>query len=299
MNAGSDCRSDRALRTHTVADGRVPALHLTAGGLSVEVSPDEGGRIMSLTSEDPHHEWLLQDLSAPTRPGDDFVRPGMGGWDECLPTIAATVLEDGTRLADHGEVWSRPWRVLSADHDAIDLAVSVDVPAMVLRRRLSAARDGLRIEYRLRSRADHDLPVLWCAHPQFDASGLELRLGSGTSGPPALVDEGGAGLPWPGVRVTDLPRGSGVKGFADPGRSVREVDLLHDSGAGLRMSWSGEVLGELGLWWDNGLCARSPVLGVEPATGRGDDVAMAARAGRVVTIVPGEEIHWRIDLRLL
>ena len=90
------------------------AVVLRAGDARVVIEPDHGARLTSLVLAG--REWLQQpvvELRA-AQPFDAFVRPDIAGWDEMVPTCVA-VEHAGVALPDHGEVWSRPWHVVSAD----------------------------------------------------------------------------------------------------------------------------------------------------------------------------------------
>lgn len=285
------------------AAGAGSVLSLAGGGLRAKVRPAEGGRIVSLRGAG--REWLVPDrsasqarltgpLTAPGRVGlgPGFVRPGMGGWDECLPTIAPCTL-DGRRFPDHGEVWSRAWVVRAVGLGRIELEVALEAVPLVLRRSVIATARGLRLDYELESTARVPQPVLWSAHPQFAANGVRLETDPASE---TLVGADLRPVSWPGAAVTDLPDGSGIKLFAPVGTRVSRAELTHVSGARLRMSWDPDQLPYLGLWWDNRQCASVPAVAIEPTTGLGDDAAQAAGAGLVRVVGPRESLRWHIDL---
>src|SRR5688500_11334182 len=95
---------------------------LSAGGSRVEIVPALGGKISSLVLAG--REWLWTSDVLPWIAPDERVASDdavsyvetadTGGYDECLPTVAATRVPDGVpgygglALPDHGEVWSQP-----------------------------------------------------------------------------------------------------------------------------------------------------------------------------------------------
>lgn len=273
------------------------------GPLRVLVDPDHGGRLLSVRGDG--REWLTpssaDDLTRTPGPGTPFVRSGMGGWDEVIPSVAATTLPDGRRLADHGEAWRRPWDLEAQSADAVTMSVRLDSLPLVLRRTLRVVDRRLQLDYEVE--ADHaaagPTPALWSAHPQFAAhTGTRVILDHGVTvhvqhpaGAPDFVFSDGDVL-------ADLPTGSAIKAFVrSPGRVDRAL-VAHADGAVLSLTWDSRSLPYLGLWWDNGFCSETRVIAVEPCTGFGDDAATAAATGRVLMLAPGERSSWwlRVDV---
>lgn len=265
-------------------------------GLTCVVDPAHGARLTSLVTDDGH-EWLAP--SSPPAPGEPFVRPGMGGWDEVAPTIQPDVTADGTALGDHGDVWDVEWRVLDAAPDRLVTAVSLGGLPVALTRTVSGTADGLRLDYRLTSPAPADVPVLWCGHPQFahgDRATLVLECDGDSVRPPlreVYPGERARQLP-EGPLHPSLPAGGSRKVFVD-GAAVDAAVLTVD-GRSLRMSWRADELPWLGLFWDNGEFAREPVIAVEPTTGWGDLRSAAIRSGRCLAVAAGRPLQWSIDL---
>ena len=146
-----------------------------ANGIALAVDAADGGRITSLTAHG--RQWLAPSL--PRSAAESFVVAGTGGWDEVAPTVQASTLPDGAVLRDHGDAWRTAWSVL-ADTPA-ELAMAVDLPSVGVRleRRIRAAECGVRLDYRATSESAAPVPLLWCAHPLFDASGGARIVASG------------------------------------------------------------------------------------------------------------------------
>ena len=75
--------------------------------MRAEVAPSLGGKFISLYSKRTSTEWLLPPLRphAEARSSGGFEQWDGGGFDECLPTVAATAT-----APDHGEVWRHAWQ---------------------------------------------------------------------------------------------------------------------------------------------------------------------------------------------
>src|ERR1700761_7635951 len=87
--------------------------------LSIEVLPDEGGRISSLKSLHSGMEFLTQSHRRGPYPAAGFHTPfrdgPCAGIEECLPTVGACRSErDGTAAPDHGDFWQLKWNLASA-----------------------------------------------------------------------------------------------------------------------------------------------------------------------------------------
>jgi galactose mutarotase-like enzyme len=159
--------------------GEFSAFTLSNDALRLVVVPEIGGKIVSLQSC-TGREWLWQNPHFPLRrpPSDasDFGPYDCGGWDEIFPTVSPCQLPDspwGDRmLVDHGELWYRPWSVVSAECTAergATLSLAVDDPQLPFRfERTLTLGNGpapLVVNYQLERRCNAPLPYLWAAHP--------------------------------------------------------------------------------------------------------------------------------------
>lgn len=279
-----------------------PGLTVGDGPLRVVVDAARGGRLTSLTCEG--REWLTltgdQDRQLVPSAATPFVRPGMGGWDEVIPTVRATALADGRLLGDHGEAWRRPWTIEARSSASVTMSVRLASLPLTLRRVLEVTDRTMRLAYTVEvdAEATGPTPVLWSAHPQFDAPiGTRLVLGRGRL--PARVEyPAGRGALVLDDRdvLAELPAGAALKVFVEPGTSVDSADLVRPDGAALTLRWDVRELPYLGLWWDNGCCAHTAVIAVEPCTGFGDDAADATAQGRILSLAPGARHSWSLQV---
>lgn len=270
------------------------------GGLTVVVSL-RGGRITSLTSAG-EREWLAP--STPPTSGA-FVQPGMGGWDELLPTVRAVTLSDGTRLPDHGDLWSSVWHPEEVTDSRIDLSAFSPSASLTLRRLIEVTDTGLRLSYRATSTSATPVPLFWSAHPQFVASDTAvLRLFSGRSEVfPALLEEypaPGAERPFEAQSLAWwAPLRTSVKVFAAPTERVDSATIGVPGSPALQLSWNRDELPYLGLFWDNREFAAQPVICLEPTTAHGDSAADAAALGRVLLVSAAQPVTWQLELALV
>ena len=260
-------------------------VELAAGELRLAIDPGDGGRITSLVAAG--REWLAP---APRRrPSESFVAAGTGGWDECLPTVAACTL-DGVALPDHGEAWRRPWRVHSVGATAAAMSVALDCLPLHLHRVIALARGRARIDWRLTTTSEVPIPVLWAAHPLFAApAGTRIEVAAGSLR---------AESPDPG-RLVRVP--AGIDEFG-PGRHLKAfaTGLDHAAvavpgGARLRLSWHARLLPHLGLYWDRDCYTTQPVVAVEPSTGASDSAAAVRDA--LPTVTATAPLAWWLEAR--
>jgi hypothetical protein len=130
------------------------------------------------------------------------------GMDDMFPTIDACYYDrypwQGTKMADHGEVWSLPWEHEIRDERLYFGVNGVRFPYRLEKWAYFPYPETLRIDYRLTNRSDFELDFLWAAHPMINLEeGAELILPDGVS---AIVHTfnigGGFGrygdvYPWP------------------------------------------------------------------------------------------------------
>ena len=257
---------------------------LRGGGIDIDVDLADGGRVTGLVALG--REWLV--ACGPRTPGD-YVQQGSGGWDEIAPTVSACVLADGTRLADHGDVWQTPWTLDSADELHVQASVRLSSVPITLSRRIEASDVGIRLSWWATTDCESPVAFFWCAHPLFAAGpGTRIRV----AGDPPLVEE------YPGPRIERGWPGevgnSAIKAFT--AESVSRASVVHGNGDTLTLDWDSALLPYLGLYWDGGEFTQTPVVAIEPATGYGDSASRAEADGRVLTVRAGAPHRWWMDL---
>lgn len=155
---------------------------LSAGGARVEIAPALGGKITRLVLAGRDWLWTNDQLArvAPAAAvaaddGASYVATAdTGGYDECLPTVAACTIDAAGRgpvaLPDHGELWSQdaPTERIPADDGAaaaVTRWTGRRLPYAFSRAITVDTAGDVRMAYALESRGDAPLPFLWSAHP--------------------------------------------------------------------------------------------------------------------------------------
>ena len=133
--------------------------------------PHFGAKMCSLVYKPLERELLVQRPGAQylLQPYDgDYVAGECSGFDDMFPTIDECHYDafpwKGTRLPDHGEVWSIPWQLEASDKELHLAVYGVRFPYK-LEKWVSFASDStLRIRYRLTNLSNFDFDFLWAAH---------------------------------------------------------------------------------------------------------------------------------------
>lgn len=285
--------------------------------LSAVIVPELGGKIVRLVDRATGRDWLWENPALPhgsKGPASDeaadayVVGHDTGGFDECFPAIAPGAWA-GTRIPDHGVLWSRPWEA-AIDGPALRLEVDA-APFPVRFSRTAMLRDGaLRLDYALENLADTVFPFIWSAHPLLGTGpGMKVEL---PVGHPCSVYgesdlEAGLSVAWPNVGGRDLSLVAfearwHAKIVARAPSDGRVAVADPASGRRLVFSFDPAEVPHLGLWLNHqswaGLPGAPPYanLAIEPAIGMGDDLT-AAIAAREAGQLPALGRHtWHLTL---
>lgn len=257
------------------------------GHVCAVVDAADGARITSLRIDDT--EWLVPPPRRRTTPGassatDSFVAAGTGGWDDCLPTVEACRLLDGTPLPDHGEAWRRPWEVTRATADRITTRLSLDTAPLTITRTVAASAAGILIDWAVSTDSLTPVPVLWSAHPLFAAPpGTRIDIAATTAVCEYPSQGGEIATP---TAIDDIGSGRAVKAFVT---GVDRAVVRRADGRALRVHWAADPLRHVGLYLDRDLFTETPCIAIEPTTGASDS---AARAEDLPTTVSGAPLTW-------
>lgn len=308
-------------------------LTLDSGLLSVTVVPELGGKITSIRDLRSGREWLWRSPSVPYKRlpyGTSYVREAdTGGWDECVPTVAACTYPlapwQGTPIPDHGEVWPQSWALEIRGDPSEEIVVStqahgVALPYLFQRQiRLAKGANTLRFDYRVENLSDADMAFIWSAHPLFAVTpGMRVRLPEDArlnvymSVPPTEV-VGEPPFTWPVsvktdseiLELSELPdvsAGTAFKLWSDSlsdGWAVIEAD----DGA-FRFSFDPELIPQVGLWLNAGGWSGSggepPYnLALEPCIGAQDSLFEAVtRHQQYAMLTPHGSRTWWLETML-
>jgi hypothetical protein len=281
--------------------------------IRVEVAPALGGKFLSLRSKRTSTEWLLPPLRpyAEAKSTGGFEEWDGGGFDECLPTVAA----NGT-APDHGEVWRHAWREETAAGSVL-LRTTALAGAVVFERRAHLEGASLVLDYAIENRSDRPQSLLYCAHPllrveQGDRILLPAEVHEvvveGSAG--NRLGRRGDGIPWPeseageDLSVVGPPDGSQAdKLFAGPVKDGWCALVRPSLDEGIELTFSSDVLPYLGLWicragWPEAGAAKQYTIAFEPTGAPHDSLADAECDGTAWRLGPGDGRAWALRFRL-
>ncbi|GAB2594489.1 hypothetical protein [Pseudactinotalea suaedae] len=267
---------------------------VTGGALTVLISPERGGKIVSLRDREGG-EWLCQPagaLSPPAAPGAVFVDAEMCGWDECAPSTHPCTV-GGRPIPDHGDLWTARFRAggdgLEADGTSLGYR---------FRRRVLPTDAGARIEYEAQALTDV-VPFLWAAHPQLVAPpGARVELGEPVEEVVEVLEPGLPRVPFtPDLAEIDtVVRGGYRKWNVPPERAATSVSLIR--GPRRLTVRMGPETPYLGIWFDAAAFSNEPTIAIEPSTGYVDALDVAIEQHRATELVPGRPLSWTIELEV-
>ena len=189
------------------------------GNCSLAILPRLGGKIASLRVQG--HE-LLQAPLAPLLPRSRtgaFDESDAGGWDECLPSVAACTVETAggaVSIPDHGDLWRVEWAERreqgtgnreQSPHgsDGVSLRADCFSLPLTLEREVelieTAAGWQVRLDYKLTNTGSFPAPWSWAAHPLFAVEAGDRIVLPGSIGELRVECSSGARLGKPGGRV--------------------------------------------------------------------------------------------------
>jgi galactose mutarotase-like enzyme len=281
--------------------------------IRAEVAPALGGKFISLRSKRTSTEWLLPPLRpyAEAKATAGFDEWDGGGFDECLPTVAAT-----KSAPDHGEVWRHAWEEETAEGSVL-LRTTALGGAIAFERSARLEGASLVLDYAVENQSDTAQSLMYCAHPL-----LRVEQGDRILLPAEVRDvvvEGSAGerlgrrgdrVAWPkpnareDLSVMGPPDGSQAdKLFAGPLTDGWAALLRPSVDEGIELTFSSEVLPYLGLWicraaWPDSGAAKQYTVAFEPANSPHDSLADAERDDSAWRLAPGGRREWRLRFRL-
>jgi galactose mutarotase-like enzyme len=279
--------------------------------LRVVIDPARGGKCLSLRSRRTGTEWLLPPLRpyAEAKNTGGFDEWDGGGFDECLPTVAATA-----SAPDHGELWRNTWQELPGDGNEIALRTTACGGAVLFERRAHIEGACLILGYQIVNQSHVPQSLLYCAHPL-----LRVEEGDRISLPAEVTRvrvqgsatyQSGATIPWPKPSQSDLsivgpPDGSQAdKLFAGPLRTGWCALFRRSLGEGVELTFSADTLPYLGLWicraaWPEASRNKQYTVAFEPASAPHDSIAAAEQNGTAWRLQPGERREWKLTFRLI
>jgi hypothetical protein len=291
--------------------------------LQVRILPAFGGKITSLRSTLTGEEFLLPPLQSYHRVSStaNFDESDGGGFDECLPSVAACESIAGEApIPDHGDLWRMIWNVDSHDEGIVLRANAASRP-LTLTRRATLQDSSLVLEYELFNRSDSAASWLWSAHPLLRVDeGDRILLPSEIK--EVTVDYSATDLfvrnssvPWPRAQsstgvLVDLGRVGEKDGrtahklFARMGESGWGAVYREKVGQGLVVRFDPNALPFLGMWicsgaWPTTGLQKQYTVALEPTTSNLDSLASAAHNGTARSLGARERCQWKLEIQLI
>ena len=291
--------------------------------LRAEFLPDPGGKMVSLIGKKTGFEFLVQRPWPIYREqpfAGVYVNGECSGFDDMFPTIDTCACENapwqGTALADHGEVWSLPWDVLSEEENSLAMSVhGVRFPYLLEKRISLTENASLRFDYSLTNLSPFDFDYLWAGH-------FMINLVEGTR---VCVPEdcremvsvlSGAGLKfgyvhqWPYLKDAngemyraDVARSKAVRGFekyyfADPLKQGWCRLEYPDQRDRIHLSFSTDFVPYLGILMnEEGWDGLYNII-IEPCSVCYDRPDVAKQFGQRSVIRGKTKIHWNMEIFL-
>jgi hypothetical protein len=291
--------------------------------VQIRILPAFGGKISSLRSVRTGEEFLLPALNGYRHVSRTagFDEGDLGGFDECLPSVASCESISGKpSVPDHGDLWRSKWHTDSYDRS---ITIHADAQSRPLRLTRRACLDGpsLVLDYDLLNLSDSSTTWLWSAHPLLQVeAGDRILLPGEING--AAVEYSAAGLfgkdssiGWPHAQsasgaVIDLSTVGEKDGitahklFVRVGRSGWAALYRKRTCQGLVLRFAPSALPFLGLWvslgaWPEMGVEKQYTVALEPTTSNVDSLAAAEQNGTARSLGARERCQWRLELQLL
>lgn len=296
--------------------------------LQVTVLPDCGGKISSLRSVRTGEEFILAPLqpslalTANEHAFADFSLGDLGGFDECLPSVAPCAgINEESAVPDHGDLWRHPWTVESSSPQSITLVTSTSSRPLRFRRTARVEEDALILDYEIENISASPATWLWSAHPLLkvevedriclpsEIAAVDVEYASIDTLAPSST------IAWPiaqslsgeTIDLSTVPPEDGVtayKLFARMGVSGMATLYRPRLQQGLAFHFDPSKLPYLGLWmsagaWPQSRQVRQYTVAIEPTTSPRDSLSDAVAEGSACVLAGGGRTAWKVSLQLL
>ncbi|RIH63977.1 hypothetical protein D1164_16720 [Mariniphaga sediminis] len=288
--------------------------------LRAEFIPAPGGKLASLINKETGYEYLLQRANKHYRDqsfAGVYVDGECSGFDDMFPTIDACRYGnepwEGVEMADHGEVWSLPWRYL-VDNDTLRMSVTgVRFPYTLEKEVYFTHEDSLRIDYTLTNNSPYDFEFLWAGHLMLNMEeGTRVEVPEGCKQVVTVLSNGGRKFGdvshWPFLKDNlgntcraDIARAKAVKGFEKyyfTGRLTEGWCRLKypDNKNSLKISFPESTVPYLGILMNEGGWDELYNIIIEPCTVCYDRPDVAKEHGQVSKVGAKGTYKWYIEI---
>lgn len=288
-----------------------PALRVETAALTALFLPEDGGKLVSVTSNRDGFEFLCQN------PAPDYARLAYDGsyvasecasWDDMFPTIdpytPASGEYAGVTYPDHGEVCRLPMTV-TTEGDSVTLSCTSRLFAVDFEKRITPEQDGaLALTYTIRNRGREDFPYIWAAHCMMQgADDLRVETPYPADAPVAYMFGPEGRESFPRDRLMGYGAGTGAAYklyYTEPtdGGFLRAV--YTESGHAFEMDYrdSAAAIPYVGLWINNGSFKNYYNIALECASAPYDAPHKALERGYCSAIPAGESLTFTLRVRV-
>ena len=268
-----------------------------------------------LLLQKPGREYLLQPYDG------DYIAGECSGCDEMFPTMEECHYESypwkGTRIPDHGEVWSIPWDHCVENERLHFATYGVRFPYKLEKLAYFSHDAVLRIDYRLTNLSSFDFDFMWAAHTMLNLEEeAELVLPPGVRSVVATLSLSGSlgkygdESRWP---ISRLPDGTErdlrrirskktknadkyfVKGRMPEGWCALKY---HQSNLTLALSFPVDRVPYLGILPDEGGWDDLYSVFIEPATSSFDRLDVAKLHNEISTVRAKSTYDWHLTMSM-
>ena len=288
-----------------------PAIRVETATLTALFLPEDGGKLVSVTSNRDGFEFLCQnpspDYARLTYDGS-YVDSECSSWDDMFPTIdpytPATGEYAGITYPDHGEVCRLPMTV-TAEGDSVVLSCTSRLFAVDFEKKITPEADGaLALTYTIRNRGREDFPYVWAAHCMMQgADDLRVESPYPADAPAAYMFGPEGRETFPRDRLMGYGAGTGAAYklyYTEPtdGGFLRAV--YTESGHAFEMDYrdSAVAIPYVGLWINNGSFKGYYNIALECASAPYDAPHKAMERGYCSVIPAGESLTFTLRVRV-
>ena len=288
-----------------------PAIRVETATLTALFLPEDGGKLVSVTSNRDGFEFLCQN------PSPDYARLAYDGsyvdsecasWDDMFPTIDPYTPEAGEYAGltypDHGEVCRLPMTV-TTEEDSVVLSCTSRLFAVDFEKKITPEADSaLALTYTIRNRGREDFPYVWAAHCMMQgADDLRVESPYPADAPAAYMFGPEGRETFPRDRLMGYGAGTGAAYklyYTEPtdGGFLRAV--YTESGHAFEMDYrdSAAAIPYVGLWINNGSFKGYYNIALECASAPYDAPHKAMERGYCSVIPAGESLTFTLRVRV-
>ncbi|ANY70030.1 hypothetical protein BBD42_28655 [Paenibacillus sp. BIHB 4019] len=291
--------------------------------LRMTILPDCGGKIQSIYDKKRDQELLYQnDADVPykrSKYDDSYASGDVSGFDEVFPSIESCYYPSppwqGTRIPDHGEVWSLSWEQEHISDFAINLSVhGVRFPYKLEKTIQFVNENAIRISYRVHNFSEYEMPFIWAPHALWVCD-KDMRVVLPSSIQKVMSTcsiENRLGLfgtihDWPKTTVNGLDYDINRLYPKYEGKCEKYYGLGHiqegwcalqgaESGYTIGMAYPINEVPYLGVW--EGIMNGKYVTALEPCTGAFDSLDTAMQWKSIRAIQPKSYYDWYLTITI-